>query len=299
MFLKGGQLLELREKLTHGMPQTNAHRVCIHNVIKGRISGKFYVDQWPNYSALVFQCIRPSISSNGDLFCYITSQESSKHALVCLLEGEGLITHGSYQFLYIIENDEKSVAQYVIKNIVDEKYYFEDYTIGEADMYVLKDMPSIEAAIPAGFTLGRLSTEHVDHILSQSEVWISTFTNNRPVSSIRKYIEHCIERLENIAVFSDCDPSIPIAWIMCHAFSGEMGSLYTCKNHRKKGLGFALILQLSQHFFSENDLPFCGIADGNSSSELCKRLGYVTVGRISEIYLNSRPRGAVITNAKL
>ena len=63
----------------------------------------------PNFSTVVFQCCRPSYSSLGDLHCYTTSLES-KQQLASFLDQAGLLqTAGGSQYLYIIEDTEKSV----------------------------------------------------------------------------------------------------------------------------------------------------------------------------------------------
>ena len=100
--IDSSQLLDLRQRLSTGLPKSNGLRVR-----RGRVDGKFYVDQWPDFTAVVFQCLQPSISSTLE----------SKQQLVVLLEHAGLVSTSMWQLLYIVENEDKSIADYVGENL--------------------------------------------------------------------------------------------------------------------------------------------------------------------------------------
>ena len=279
------QLLQLRENLSTGLPKSNGLRVCVQNLLKRRVKGKFYVDQWPGFAAVVFQCVQPSISSTGDLHCYTTSSSlESKQKLVILLEPSGLISTNMWRFLSIVEDEEESVAQYVVNNVrVGGRHLTsEEYTIEKSGFYV---MLLKKAEFPAGYALGKLTKEHMKHILAQDGLLINSFTT-RPTSVVLEYTEHCLQSLETVAVFQCGDASTPVAGAMCHAFNGECGSLFTSDSHRRKGLASAVIREISEYFFSEGDMPFATVSGGSASMNLHLKSGFVRVGTISEMRLN-------------
>ena len=249
--IDSSQLLDLRQRLSTGLPKSNGLRVCIQNVIKGRVDGKFYVDQWPDFTAVVFQCLQPSISSNGDLHCYTTSSSlQSKQQLVVLLEHAGLISTSMWQLLYIVENEDKSIADYVGENLrVGGRHLTrEEYAIRKYGIYAMLCPPSKKAELPAGYTLGKLAKEHVKYMLAQDELWIGSVRSN---SIIIEYIEQYRQRLETVAVFQCGDTSKPVARAMCFAYTGEYGSLFTRPDHRQKGLASLVVQKISENFSSE------------------------------------------------
>ena len=282
------QLLQLRENLSTGLPKSNGLRVCVQNVLKSRVKGKFYVDQWPGFAAVVFQCVQPSISSTGDLHCYTSSGSlESKQKLVILLEHSGLISTNMWRFLSIVEDEEESVAQYLVNNVrVGGRHLTsEEYTIEKSGFYVMLRPSSKKAECPAGYALDKLTKEHMKHILAQDGLLINSFTT-RPTSVVLEYTEHCLQSLETVAVFQCGDASTPVAGAMCHAFNGECGSLFTSDRHRRKGLASAIIREISEYFFSEGDMPFATVSDDSASMNLHLKSGFVRVGTFSEMRLN-------------
>ena len=208
----------------------------------------------------------------------------SKQKLVILLEHSGLISTNMWQYLNIVEDEEESVAQYLVNNVrVGGRHLTsEEYTMEKSGFYV---MSSKKAECPAGYALGKFTKEHVKHILAQDGLFVNSFTT-LPTSVVFEYTEHCLQSLETVAVFQCGDASTPVAGAMRHAFSGECGSLFTSDSHRRKGLASVIIREMSEYFFSEGDMPFATVSDDSASMNLHLKSGFVRVGTISEMCLN-------------
>ena len=288
--VKNSQLYEFLEILSHGMPRTNGLRISGQNVVNGRVKGRFYVDNWPNFTTVVFQCLQPSISNTGDLLCYTTSL-ASKQQLARFLDQAGLITAGSWQFLYIIEDEEKSVAECLVQNLQDNgRLSTTQLSTMHVGIYVMPHPPKEKVDLPSGFTFGKLTKEHAGYVCSQEGLAVSSSTE-RPAHMIREYVSKCLEMLETAAVYSDDDASTPVAGITCHGCSGALGNLFTVKDHRRKGLASALVLKQSEHSFSQGVMPQADIEHYNSNSiDLHIKLGFVPVCDANLLYISDYTR---------
>ena len=282
------QLSEFLEMLSHGLPRTNGLRISGQNVVNGRVKGRFYVDNWPNFTTVVFQCLQPSISNTGDLLCYTTSL-ASKQQLARFLDQAGLITAGSWQFLYIIEDEEKSVAECLVQSLLDNGRLSANhqFKIESSGLYVMPHPPKEKVDLPSGFTFGKLTKEHAGYVCSQEGLFASSSTE-RPSHIMCEYVSKCLEMLETAAVYSDDDASTPVAGIACHSYSGVIGNLFTVKDHRRKGLASALVLKQSEHYFSQGVMPQAEIEYYNSSSiDLHIKLGFVCVSDANSVYMTT------------
>jgi GNAT superfamily N-acetyltransferase len=286
--LKNSQLYQLREKLRDGLPTTNGLRVSVQNAARGRVDGNFFVDLWPNFSMVVFRCRRPSLSGAGDLHCYANSLEA-KQKLASFLGQAGLLQmDGGAQYLYLIEDAEKSVAEHLERGLkMNGKLNKASgkFTNSHYSLYLMTDPPKQKAVLPSGYTFGNMSGNHIGLVSSQEGLWLNT-CSGPTAQLVQDYISQCMETLETAAVYSDNDLTTPVAGVSCYSVSGEYGDLFTVKQHRRKGLASALIMKISEHYFSQGDMPQATIEPGNHTSvQLHLKLGFVCVGSISWVCL--------------
>ncbi len=276
-------LVGLLKKLESGLPRTSGLRSSAKNVLEGRVEGTFYTDGWPEFTTVVFEILQPRFSDICDLYCYTTS----KPHLVRLLEQAHLVTVGRWQFLQIIEDDDRTMTDYLIQNLQpdgDARLSPGDYSVYECGMYaLLGQLPTTSAKCPVGYRLGELVAEHSTLVSSQAEMWTASI--GRPVSVVEEYHKQCIQRLDSAAVFLDSDFSTPVAWQMQHGISGELGNLFTIEEHRRKGLATAVKRAVCQKILARGDIPISSVHDDSPSVNLQRKLGFQQVCRVTEVYL--------------
>ena len=269
------------------MPRTSGLCASARNVLEGRVEGAFYTDGWPDFTTVVFEILQPRFSDVCDLYCYATFNPH----LVRLLEQAHLVTVGRWQFLQIIEDDDRTITDYLIRTLRPDgsaKLSPDEYSVHECGMYALVgQLPSSSAECPVGYRLGELAVEHSTLVSSQADTWIASI--GRPVSVVEEYHKQCIQRLSSAAVFLESDPSTPVAWQMQHAISGELGNLFTFEEHRRKGLATAVETALCQKILAQGDIPISSVHDVSPSVNLQHKLGFQQVCRVTEVYLYNRP----------
>ena len=107
-------LAELRARVKPDLPRSSGICISALNVIEGRVEGNFYTDGWPNFTTVVFQCLKPRLSEICDLHCCTTC----KQRLLSVLEQAGLVTAGRWQYLQVVEDGcNKDVTDFLIQHL--------------------------------------------------------------------------------------------------------------------------------------------------------------------------------------
>ena len=121
---------------------------------------------------------------------------------------------------------------------------------------------------PEGYTIRELKPEHAKFA---AQHW--NYFNDWPNKTAM--FDECIQRFGSAAAFSDEDDTQPVSWIMQYAFS-ELGPLLTINDHRRKGLGLAVMAALCRSVKQRSSItPFVGCVEGNSSIRLAEKLGFL------------------------
>ena len=275
-------LVELRERLKSGLPGTNSMRICIRNVLERRVLGRFYVDEWPCFTTVVFQCLQPRLSDTADLFCYSTS----KHRLLHVLEQNRLVSMGKWQQILTVEDDGKSIADYVVENLqLDGEYSLasQDYYVEEVGMYALLD----ELKIPKepcreGYSIGTL-TEETSHFAASQGQWFNKI--GRPPDAVQEYHKQCVLRLDTVAIHQG-EGTTPVAWRIQWAYDGNIGNIFTLPTHRRRGLATLVLIESCKAILARNEMPEIHAYDGNPSIDMCLKIGFSCIGRLRSICLH-------------
>ena len=276
-------LAELRDNLKPKLPKSNSMRMCIRNVMEGRVQGNFYTDAWPHFTTVVFQCVEPRLSDTADLLCYSTS----KHDLLHVLQQNQLVTEGKWQMIQIIEDDNKTIGEYLMKNLkIDGQVLLpQDYSVVQSGMYGLVkkiELPSLPC--PEGYFLGPLTEKHNELTTSQGQ-WFNKV--GRPSSIVQEYHKQCIQRLDTVAIYHNENPTTPVAWGIHWAHNSTFGNAFTVEAHRRKGLSLAIAIETCRRMLARGDIPQCHILDYNSNSiNLACKLGLTPIGRVTSIALH-------------
>lgn len=275
----------LRTKLAVGMPKTNGLRVSIRNVLEGRVRGHFYTDQC--HSSVIFQCVRPSVSVDGDLHCYTTS----KRNLVTLLEQGNFLTSGKQHYMYIVEDEEIGITEHLIENIQIDGRLMQgsEYSVVKSALYVMDTMVLPPVEVPPGYRLRKMNERDGKVLLNQRGLWINSV--NFSYDNKFSYVQQCILNLPTWAVHEVGDTSKLVSGAMCYSMSGEIGSLFTVEDHKRKGLASLVIRCAAQEFIQHGDLPYISIDNGNQISvALHEKLGFVFAGELRNLFLNIHNR---------
>ena len=275
-------LVELRERLKPELPRSNSMRICIRNVLERRVLGRFYVDEWPCFTTVVFQCLQPRLSDTADLFCYSTS----KHRLLHVLEQNRLVSMGKWQHIVVIEDDDRSIADYLTKNLrLDGDYSLspQDYYVFEVGTYCLLDELKIcKEPCLTGYSVGTLAEENSHFAASQGQ-WFNKL--GRPPDTVQEYHKQCIQRLDTIAIYEGQDTS-PVAWGIQWAYDGTIGNVFTLDTHRRRGLATMVLTESCKVLLEKGEIPETRARDGNPSTEMCRKVGFSQIGRVSSIRLH-------------
>lgn len=278
-------LVELRERLNpRSLPRANIMYTSVRNVIEGRVEGRFYTDEWPDFTTVVFQCFQPRLSDVSDLYCCT----SSRQQLPRVLEQARLVTTGQWQYLHIVEDDDNAVTDFLFRNLRldgEARLSHDDYSVQKCGIYaLLAGLPTINSECPVGYSHGELLVEHSTYLSSQSGPWSNSM--GRPVGVLDEYYKHCIQNFESVAIFSDCNSTTPVGWVMQHGWS-EMGNLFIMEEHRRKGLAVALLTALCQKILARGDMPSGSVAVGVPSSFILTNiLGFQHVGILKDVCLH-------------
>ena len=275
------RLAELRDSLKTQLPRSNSMRMCIRNVMEGRVQGNFYTDAWPHFTIVVFQCVEPRLSDTADLLCYSTS----KHDLLHVLQQNQLVTVGKWQIIEIVENDSKTTGEYFIKKFDGRHLLPQDYSTIEYGMYgLLQEVKLPSLPCPEGYFLGPLTEKHNELAISQGQ-WFNNV--GRPADIVQEYHKQCIQRLDTVAAYHNQDPTTPVAWGIHWAHNSTIGNVFTLEEHRRKGLSAAIGIETCRRTLARGDIPQGDIMDDNSSSiNLAYKLGLTPTGSVTCIFLH-------------
>ena len=248
--------------------------------MEGRVQGNFYAKAWPQFTTVVFQCVEPRLSETADLMCYSTS----KHDLLHVLQQNQLVTEGKWQMIPIVEDDSKTIGEYVIKNIkingqsLSSQHYFALHT----DIYsFLGQVNLLNAPCPEGYFLGTLMEEH-DHFAASQGDWFYNF--RRPADVAKEFHKQCVQRFGAIAAYHNQDPTTPVAWNIQWSNNGNIGNVFTVEEHRRKGLAVATLVEACSRILAKEDLPECHIEEDNTSSvNLFTKLGFSSIGKAVDL----------------
>ena len=89
---------------------------------------------------------------------------------------------------------------------------------------------------PEGYTIRELKPEHTQFITEHWTYFIDWL--KKPAM-----FEECIQQFGSATAFSDENDTKPVSWFMQCAFT-ELGLLFTIDDHRRKGLGLAVMAAL-------------------------------------------------------
>ena len=124
---------------------------------------------------------------------------------------------------------------------------------------------------PSGYRLGKLEPHHA-HILAEKYTYFNGWENRVP------FLKERIRIFDNVAAFSEKDGSL-VGWNTY--FPGRQHAhFFTFKEHRSKGLGYALIANLCKMPLphEENVPTWSIIASTNRNNPLITKLGFVNTG---------------------
>ena len=121
---------------------------------------------------------------------------------------------------------------------------------------------------PEGYTIRELKPEHAEFIAHH---W-THFTDYPNRTAMFK---ECIQRFGSAAAFSDDNDTQPVSWIMLYAFM-SFGHFFTIDNHRRKGLGLAVMAALCRSVKQQLSItPFLSRIEGESIPQLAEKLGFL------------------------
>ena len=86
-------------------------------------------------------------------------------------------------------------------------------------------------------------------------------------------MEITLDSLPSSAAFSILNPADPVAWILYYPY-GHLGHWYTAEEHRRKGLGTAIVKDLILKLLREGYTPECDSANEDAIKVL-KSVGFV------------------------
>ena len=275
-------LVELSKRLKPALPRSNSMRICIRNILERRVVGNFYVDEWPCFTTVVFQCLQPRLSETADLFCYSTS----KHRLLRVLEENRLVSMGKWQHIAVVEDDDRSIADYLTKNLrLDGEYSLspQDYNVFEFGTYCLLDELKIcKEPCPTGYSIGTL-TEEKSHFAASQGQWFNKL--GRPPDIVQEYHKQCVKRLDTTAIYEGQDVT-PVAWGIQWAYDGTIGNVFTLETHRRRGLATMVLVESCKAILDRDDIPETCAHDDNPSTDMCRKVGFSQIGRMSSIHLH-------------
>ena len=88
-------------------------------------------------------------------------------------------------------------------------------------------------------------------------------------------LKYAIENCPSVGVFLKSDPTHPVSWSLLSNY-GHIMHLYTLEEHRGKGHGKIVVLNLMEQILEAGLVPAVEIAVGNVSSvKLFTQLGFV------------------------
>ena len=278
-----GHLAELREILKPQLPRSNSVRMCIRNVMEGRVQGNFYTEAWPHFTTVVFQCVEPRLSDTADLLCYSTS----KHDLLHVLQQNQLVSVGKWQMIEIIEDGSKTIGEHFIKNLkIDGRHLLlQDYSAIDYGMYGLLQKTKLPSLLcPEGYFLGPLTEKHNQLAISQGQ-WFNNV--GRPADIVQEYHKQCIQRLDTVAAYHNQDPTTPVAWGIQWAHNNTIGNVFILEAHRRKGLAMAIGIETCRRILAKGGIPQGDIMDDNSGSiNLAYKVGLTLFGRVAGVVLH-------------
>ena len=251
--------------------------------MEGRVQGNFYTDAWPHFTTVVFQCVEPRLSETADLLCYSTS----KHDLLHVLQQNQLVTGGKWQMIQIIEDDNKTIGECVIKNLnIDGRgLSSQDYFVFVLEMYSFLGQPNLpDVPCPRGYFLGTLMEKHNQLATSQGQ-WFNNV--GRPANVAKEYHKQSFQKLGSIAAYHNQDPTVPASWTMQWAIDSTIGNLFTVEAHRRQGLAEAILVGMCKRILAKGDFPECRVLEENViSKNLCHKVGFSSIGKAIFIFLH-------------
>ena len=118
-----------------------------------------------------------------------------------------------------------------------------------------------------GTYVAKLQLEHADFI---SDFWIHGEPEAR--TEMLKYV---IRKCNSVGVFLKSDPTHPVSWSLLSNY-GHIMHVYTLEEHRGKGYGRIVVLNLMQQILESGLTPALEIVVGNVPSiKLFTGLGFV------------------------
>lgn len=87
------------------------------------------------------------------------------------------------------------------------------------------------------------------------------------------YAEGLIQNCESMALFQEGKPQNPVAWELQHPY-GYTAHFYVMEEHRTKGLGSFVHIELCRKIIAKGDFPECA-ANHDGACRLLRKFGFV------------------------
>lgn len=258
-------LAKLLEALKPSFPFSNTMMSTIQNVLKKVVKAELFSDSWPQFTSIVCRISQPNIV---DVVLFTTCNENLMR-VIC--ESQVLShphCHPACNHTVTI-HVEGSVAQYLVDNITsrDGKKMLTSLFSGTL-FYLPKPVTTtpFESTCPPGYFLGSLASQHTQFVISHWEY-------SQGIKNVYSNMEIALNSLPSSAAFSISDPANPVAWVLCYPY-GHFCHWYTVEEHRRKGLGTAIVKDLALKLSREGYTPECGSANEDAIKVL-KAVGFV------------------------
>ena len=264
----------LRERCgSSGLPLRGALGLQRQVAVEGSET-RFWVDNWQDTRIIVHTVVLGDHGREGCYRQYITCaivDQVGDEEIGRFLEHEGVVDWSLATVFVAARRSLKGVWQ-----ALAEKHGGTSTTTSDCYLYALGEEPSPDLdcdtppTLPAGYTLGPIGLQHACFINSNWKFG----SGNRTLEMIKRTL--AIGGTFGAFHSSDlnADKQDLVSWGMIRPYGG-IGMLQTIDDHRRRGLGRVVVVQLVKWLRERNCVPYCYIEDDNQASvALFEKLGF-------------------------
>ncbi|KAK7102611.1 uncharacterized protein [Littorina saxatilis] len=259
------ELPELMNQLTKSFPSTTPIFYTADNVIRGRLSSdevQFCVNTWPQPACVAVV----SPAKCGQLVNYRTTVDlwTEEASILIKFLHENTILDWSQPIFFrvhpLADSEFKAVC-----GVLEEKGG--TYNCAERHIYTLTLPPQKMKPLPVGYTGPKsLSQQDAADVGHQYSAW-----GVHPADTVC-YFQACCNQLPSSGIHTD-DGEL-VAYAALHHTSA-LGSVVTDSQHRRKGLGAAVVADVCTKMVEDKQTPYVFVNPQNvASAELYKNCGF-------------------------
>ena len=258
--LKENQLEDLVLELKKWSPIPYPLVYVAKHELQCHVGMLFFVDTWPSCNAIV---AIPSATCDFPFMekaVFLDAKDPEK--LLDILRGVPIDWTKDFYFSAIYE---------YLRPVCEKASQEHGTLFGDIleHTMVQKESTNLKStAILGDYKIGTLSLGEASTVMQE---W--KFTGNFSRGTIQHRVEHSIQFHPNIAIRDKENSLIAYEMISPH---GTMGMLNVFPEHRGKGLGSAIVGELSRQISNEGDFRYCHVGEENPVSiKLHKKCGFV------------------------